>query len=319
MSFDAFLDPGRFWFLLQEMDASLNIDSFNPERMRKTGCFYGDSLNFFIDTSDGINSDFNIKEYCDRILKIVEECKGKRFIFFKNFYSQDLCSEMIKVAEENNGIVVPFFHWSQEPDFMYKLWPNRHNIISAQKQFKKEYDVGFCSSLEKVENPLPSEIDPRISWVGYNWFWNKNTKDTGSDFVSTRKDMFDLFNNSRFKFYHNNKLPFEEYLKESFKWKTTFSPPGVGEYSLRMFTHGWLGQCVFMRKNTYDFASSWKEYIPEVDFKSKNWEDDLQSIIDNHEEIGDKIRYYLETFCNPKKIVDYMSATIEENYDKCSI
>ena len=80
-----------------------------------------------------------------------------------------------------------------------------------------------------------------------------------------------------------------------------------------MFDHCFLGNCIVLRKSTYDNGFSWKEYIPEVDFESKNWEDDYQNIIDNRLEWGEKSKEYFDLYWTPEAIVDYLVEKIEEN------
>ena len=80
-----------------------------------------------------------------------------------------------------------------------------------------------------------------------------------------------------------------------------------------MFENGWIGQCVILKKNDVDFPYSWKDYYPEVDFYSDGWEEKVSSILENYQDWGDKIRYYLETYCNSETISNYfIQKVIEE-------
>ena len=66
-----------------------------------------------------------------------------------------------------------------------------------------------------------------------------------------------------------------------------------------------LGNCIVIRKTTYDNGYSWKSYIPEVDFESENWEDEYQTVIDNRLEWGEKTKEYFDLFWTREAMVDY--------------
>jgi len=312
MKFDACLDPSRFWFILEELYKADIIDNFYHETIRKTGCFYSKKFNVYIDTSDGINDDYGLQDPCERILAIVKETRGKPFLFFKNYYSPTLCSNIEKVASENNGKVIPFFYWDHSDSFRYYEWSIRKELTKKSKMAKKIHDVGMCARIEKYKCPLPSMYDPRISWKGAEWFGLYPAKDMGYVEIDTRLEFFEKFLKSRFNFHHITNVPFEKMLDESMKWKAVFDPPGNANVSFRMLEHGWLAQCVILRKSDVDFAVSWKPYFPEVNFKVSNWEDQIGTILSEKEEWGEKSLHYLETYCNPKYIVDYFVQTINE-------
>ena len=312
MKFDVCLDPSRFWFILEELSTRGIVNNFYQETMRKTGCFYSEKFNAYIDTSDGINYEFGLQDPCERILAIVKETKGKPFLFFKNYYSPSLCANIEKVASENNGKVVPFFYWDHFDFFKYYEWPIRKELAKKSKLTKKIHDVGICARIEKYKCPLPSIFDDRVSWKGAEWFNLYPVKDTGYVETDTRLRLFEKFAKSKFSIEHIVGVPFEKMLAESMRWKAVFDPPGVGNTSLRMLENGWLGQCVILRKSDVDYATSWKPYFPEVDFEDSNWETCVGEILQNHEEWGEKILYYLETYCSPQSIVSYFVEQIQK-------
>ena len=111
---------------------------------------------------------------------------------------------------------------------------------------------------------------------------------------------------SKFTVLYREKISYEEYIKESLKCKTVINPPGVGEYTSRMFDQCYLGSCIVLRKNTYDQGHSWKNYLPEVDFQKDGWQGEYQKIIKNHEQWGNKALYYYEKFWTPQAIINYL-------------
>ena len=73
-----------------------------------------------------------------------------------------------------------------------------------------------------------------------------------------------------------------------------------------MFDQCYLGNCVVLRKNSYDQGHSWKQYLPEVDFGKDSWQEDYQKILENYEQWGNKALYYYEKFWTPQAIVQYL-------------
>lgn len=316
MKFDCYLDQRRFWFILPVIAKSGMIDRVFPEKIRKTGCFYSEKLNIYIDTSDGIASDFGVPEYCDRILRCVEDSKGKPFLYFKPWYSPTLCEPIEKVARENNGKVIPFMYWADWDHFIHGIWPNRKELFEKNRNTKKLYDVGACVRAEKRIIPKPSRFDSRISWKGYNWFGFGPAEDTGYYEHQARVKIDKLLKSSDLSYDHISGVDFNEYVDKSMSWKTLIDMPGIACVSHRMFENGWLGQCVVLCKNDVDFPYSWKEYYPEIDFKEDGCIDKLHTIIENHEEWSNKITYYLETYCTPLKIGNYFLTKVNEELER---
>ena len=317
MNFDAYIDRRRFWFILPGLQNQGMIKRFFPEKIRKTACLYGEKFNVYIDASDGIASDFGIPEYCDRILKIVEDTKGKPFLFFKNWYSPTLCQPLEKVAKENNGTIVPFMYWAEWDHFIHYLWPNRTVLRDQNFKTKKKLDIGVCAKIQKRVVPKPSKFDNRISWKGYKWFgFGDDEIDTGYYEHDARVRLHNMLQTSRFKYEQIEGVSFENYILRSMEWKCLVDMPGISCVSHRMFENGWLGQCVILKKNDVDFPYSWKEYYPEVDFNDPNWENSVLEIVENHEDWGKKILHYLETYCNPNIISKYFIENVEKYESK---
>ena len=286
-----------------------------PEKIRKTACFYSEKINIYIDTSDGIASDFGVPEYCDRILKIVEDTKGKPFLFFKPWYSPTLCEPIDRVARENNGKVIPFMYWADWNHFIHGVWPNRRELYNKNKLTPKTFDAGACVRTEKRIIPKPSKFDERISWKGYSWFGFGPEEDTGYYEHNARIKIDKILRDSSLSYEQISGVSFSDYLDRSMSWKALIDMPGIACVSHRMFENGWVGQCVVLCKNDVDFPYSWKEYYPEVDYNDPGCVEALGNIIENHQEWSDKITHYLETYCTPLKIGNYFLSKVVEELD----
>lgn len=286
-----------------------------PEKIRKTACFYSEKINIYIDTSDGIASDFGVPEYCDRILKIVEDTKGKPFLFFKPWYSPTLCEPIDRVARENNGKVIPFMYWADWDHFIHGVWPNRRELYNKNKLTPKTFDAGACVRTEKRIIPKPSKFDERISWKGYSWFGFGPEEDTGYYEHNARIKIDKILRDSSLSYEQISGVSFSDYLDRSMSWKALIDMPGIACVSHRMFENGWVGQCVVLCKNDVDFPYSWKEYYPEVDYNDPGCVEALGNIIENYQEWSDKITHYLETYCTPLKIGNYFLSKVVEELD----
>jgi len=313
VKFDCYLSPRRMYWIMPLIEKSGIVKNFQWESIRKTVCFYGEKFNVYMDGSDGIAEDYGRKEYSDRILRIVEDTQGKPFLFFKQWYSPTLCEPIVEIAEKNGGKVVPFFMWagSDHDHFVNWEWPNRNLLRYEVAKSSKSVDIGMCVRLDKYKIPKPSKFDDRISWKGYEWFKFGPAIDTGYYEHDIRRQFHEMFQQSSFEYEHLQNVPFETYIQKSLNWKAIIDLPGIACVSHRMMEHGWLGQCVILKKNDVDFAHSWKEYYPQVDFTSKGWEEDVGSIIENHKLHGERILYYLETFCTPEVIMKYFLEQIQ--------
>jgi len=311
--FKAYYDKKRrFKFIHDDLKKIKFIKYHGKEKLRKTGCFYGDSMNFYIDTSDGINEDIAIPEYCARIMKIIEECNGKPFLFFKAAYSPIYTKNIIQLAADNNGTVIPFFKWSFNDNFYKYLLPNRKKLIKKKNSIEKSIDIGFAANLKHYTFPKPDKENPLVSWKDKELFEIGSGEDTGYYQIKTRQNNYDQLSQSRFSFFHTHKITYQEYIDKTFSWRVCLNPSGMGEYTSRMFDHTFLGQCVVLRKTSYDFGNSWKSHLPEVDFQSEDWEKELQAVLDNHLEWSEKCADYFEKFWSAHAIVNYLSQSIDK-------
>ena len=311
--FRGFYNDTRFKFVNDGLISSPLIVKVGGEKIKKTGCFYGKKFNFYIDTSDGVNEDLKINEYCGRILKVIEECKGKRFLFFKAAHSPKWSSNIARLAEQNNGKVIPFFKWSFNDSFYRNIFGKRDQLVDMLNGVAKEYDIGYFCGLGSYGYPKPSSVESLVSWPDHNNFDIPGSSiDTGHYSNNSRKLLYNKIINSRFKVLHKEKLNYYDYMIESHKCKVILNPPGIGEYTSRMFEQSYLGNCIVLRKNSYDNGISWKNHIPEVDFNSDDWEEDMTSIINNYEEHGQSCRKYFDSSWTAKAIVNYLIENIEK-------
>ena len=163
--FEAYYDIERFKFIHQDMIASGLIGTYeNKTLIKKTACLYSERINVYIDTSDGVNEDLEIDEYCGRIKRVIIDSKGKPFLFFKSAYSKIWSRKICEMANLNNGKVIPFFKWSFNKDFYNNVYGKKEEIISQYRNQEKKYDIGIFFSDKQYEYPKPSELDPLISW-----------------------------------------------------------------------------------------------------------------------------------------------------------
>jgi len=281
--------------------------------MPRTGCFYADHVNVYIDTSDGVNEDLKINEYCGRIKSVIKECDGKPFLFFKSAYSPMWSKNIEKLVEENNGKVIPFFKWSFNDRFYKSVYGKRGEIIKKYKNNSVfEYDIGIFFGDKKYVYPRPSKFDNTISWSDHEKFNIKGcSKNTGHYNINSRNNLISKLKKSKYKILHES-LDYEKYVEASFKCKVIINPPGIGEYTSRMFDQTYLGNCIVLRKNSYDNGLSWKNHIPEINFEKSCWELDLKHIIDHYELYQKKSQEYYNNFWTEHAIVNYFKKNIGE-------
>jgi|GEM_PF-3628210 hypothetical protein len=311
--FFAYYDFKRFRYIHEEMMNSGLFVFSGPEKIRKTGCFYGEKINVYIDTSDGVNEDLEINEYCGRIIRVIEDSAGKPFLFFKAAYSFEKSKSIVDLAEKNNGKVIPFFKWSFNDDFYSYLLPNKDSLRQESSKIKKAYDVGIFAGLKEYEYPKPNIKNKLVAWSDYRNFGLGTPEDTGYFQINSRKKLFSEIKSSNLKLFQVDKISYKDYINKSLECATILNPPGMGEYTSRMVDQGVLGKCIVLRKTSYDQGHSWKNYIPEVDFNSEEWILEYQKIIDDSEEWAEKCKYYFENFWTPNAIVDYLIDNIEKN------
>lgn len=303
--FNAYYDPLRFPFLDQKKDETNLFSHVGHEALRKTACLVSDQFNVFIDSSDGINEDLPIKEYCGRIKSIVKSF-DKPFLYFKCNYSKERSSDIASIAIENGGKVLPFFIWnlkSQNPKFYTDILPIRKDLISKNKKRSKKSDILYAANEKVYIYPKPNALDSQVSWSDYERFNIGSPENTGFFEMHTRENIKSKLQSlKRIKLKNVSKLDYMSYIDEIYMNKAQFSPPGISEYTCRMFDSSALGQCAILRKNSYDFYDSWKEYLPEINIESNTLEEELLKILEDYEEWGEKALFYFENHLSTERI-----------------
>jgi len=245
-------------------------------------------------------------------MKVIDDSKGNPFFYFKTSYSPAWTRNIVDLAAQNGGKVIPFLSWCWYHDYYQYVIPRRRWLIRQNKKTKKNYDIGMGASLKPYPYPKPNAANPLISWQDYNNFGLGKPDDTGQYMINTRQRLHDQLNSSNFSYIHTSNLSYKEYIKTSFQWKTVLSPAGIGDYTQRMFEHGILGQCIIATETKYDFGVNWREYVPVVDFSRDDWQEQLASIMDEYEVWADKLTYYLEKYRSPSFIVGLLWETMEK-------
>ena len=316
--FKGFYDYSRFGFLHSEFENSDLIDSSPHEIVPKTACFFSEKIDAYIDTSDGVNDDLGINEYCGRIFACSKLSSGKKFLFFKSAYSPIWSKNISKVAEENNGTVIPFFKWSFNHDFYSHTLPNLKELRSLVDNTESDIDLGlFADFQKKYTYPKPSSNDSRLSIGDINkfklheYFGPETSANKEKYNIGSREKILNQISKSDYSVYHGS-LPYKEYINKSAYCKGVLNPPGVGEYTSRMIDQTAIGNLIILRKNSYDNGISWKNHIPEVDFTSNDWNQQIDSIIENREEWREKGRQYFDEVWSPPSVFKYFIDKIEE-------
>ena len=191
----------------------------------------------------------------------------------------------------------------------------RNSVLASQKTI----DVGLFADFNKTYRyPKPSSNDPRVSWSDIEKFNLQGSlgvdttmfKDHYS--INSREDILNVLERSELTTYHGT-LPYEQYIQKSIECTIVVNPPGIGEYTSRMFDQTAIGNLIVLRKNSYDNGISWKDYIPEIDFSSDTWKEDLASIKDDSVEWQQKGMYYFENCWSPSAVVSYFRDKILEH------
>ena len=141
--FKVFLDTARFGYLLPELKNFFKIRLIRREVLRKTAVFIGEKFNLFIDTSDGVNEDLGINEYCGRIIRVVTDYPDKPFLYLKCNFSPSLSSTIVEIANAHGGRVEPMFIWTFRPGFYDHILPNLAFLRNEVKRVGKMFDLGF--------------------------------------------------------------------------------------------------------------------------------------------------------------------------------
>ena len=309
--FKVFLDTTRFGYLLPELEKVFKIRRIRREVLRKTAVFVGEKFNLFIDTSDGVNEDLGIKEYCGRIIRVVTDYPDKPFLYLKSNFSPSLSSTIVGIANAHGGRVEPTFIWTFRPGFYDHILPNLAFLRNEAKSGGKVFDLGFMGNMAPYRFPKPNLLNPLVAWSDYSLFGIGSPVSTGYFEVNTRQVLCDELA-AKTRFFLSDGEPFEEYVANSFRWKVCLNAPGIGEFTARAFIHSALGQPVLFRANSYDNPVSWKESWPEVNFKKTDWPTAVTNIVDRYEEWGEKSLEYFETNLRPAKIVKQIVDSVEK-------
>ena len=313
--FKAYYNKNRFPFLNEKNGKTNLFKHVGGEVLRKTAILTSDKFNVFVDSSDGINEDLPINEYCGRI-KVIVKNFNKPFLYFKCNHSKERSADIEKIAKDNRGKVLPFFIWnlhSQNPKFYTEVLPNRSYWIEKNKNTEIKYDIMYAAAEKVYDYPKPNLFDSQVAWTDHKNFGIGSPEDTGWFEMHTRANIckhLESLKNVSFK--RLDKMDYMTYMNETLKFKTQFSPPGVSEYTCRLFDSAAIGQCAILRKNSYDFYDSWKSYLPEVDIKNSNVENNIIKIIEDYKTWGAKALFYFENSLTSKRIFEVFNLEIEK-------
>ena len=312
--FQGIYNPERLRYIHRNFLRSKLCSDFTPgEIIAKTACFFSENLDVYIDTSDGVNDDLGIQEYAGRMLSCIKVSNGKRFLYLKCAHSPLWSKDITELAEKNNGTVEPFFKFSFNKNFYKFLYPNIKDLRKKNMETVPDFDLGIFADLKKVYSyPKPSISDPRVSWSDHKKFnISGASHDTGMLVVNSRSFVLEKLQDTNFKMLIEH-ADYADYISSSIKCKAVINPPGIGEYTSRMMDQTAIGNLIILRKNSYDQAASWKEFIPEVDFSSENYKDELQDILENCALWQEKSRYYYDTFWTPDAVFNHLATRVKE-------
>jgi len=291
----------------------------NAELIPKTACFFSDKLDVYIDTSDGVNDDLQIQEYCGRMLACIRLSKGKKFLYFKCALSSEWSTNISKLAKDNNGVVLPFFKWSFNQDF-YKISPSDLTTLKNKvKNSSHKYHAGlFADFTKEYKYPYPSSMSPIISCEDISkfnlsdLFGAENLNQKSYYTIRSRSTILAKLEADENLSIFCGPLDYKDYMEKSTECAAVINPPGIGEYTSRMMDQASIGNLIVLRKNSYDQANSWKKYIPEIDFENDNWKEEFQSILDDKILWQEKTQYYYEKLWSPDAVFNFMMTAVEK-------
>tara|TARA_Y100000034_G_C6872997_1_gene398850 strand:+ start:994 stop:1692 length:699 start_codon:yes stop_codon:yes gene_type:complete len=223
-----------------------------------------------------------------------------------------------KIAEENNGKVIPFFKWSFNDDF-YSYTSRLISELRQQTELASPtIDVGlFADFNKKYQYPTPSKNDPRVSCTDIEKFKLQDILGKEQDVfggvytIQSREKLLNLLEESSFSMYHGS-MSYHEYIQKSMECSFVINAPGVGEYTSRLFDQTAIGNLIILRKNSYDQGFSWKEYIPQVDFTSTGWKAEIENILKNRGLWIEKGKYYYDNYWSSEAIFRFFIEKIRE-------
>ena len=308
--FDAYYSRPRWRYLDHELRRTLPLTYRGDSAIKKTGCFYGPDYNWYVDTSDGVNEDLPITEYAGRMLRVIADAAGKPFLFFKCSASPERTRPLAELAAQHGGQVIPFMQWPHNRDW-FAHRTQRDRLAEQGETVTQTYDVGLAAGLTPYYYPRPDQADPRVSWHDRKHFGLGAGHDTGFFTLRTRHQLHDQLQASSFTFDFTEKVSYRQYLQRSLSWRAVLCPPGMGEYTQRIFDHGPLGQCLLLRRSSYDFGLSWKPWLPEVDFAASDWAEQVQTILDAASDWAAKAEHYFATALTPAALVSYLTEQLD--------
>ncbi len=310
--FKSYYDYSRFRYIHKHIVSNPLFNTNNTTLIPKTACFFSDVLDVYIDTSDGVNDDLQITEYCARILSCIRMSKGKKFLFFKAAYSPVWSKKIVELAQKNNGKVIPFFKWSFNDNFYSSTLPNIKSLRAETNSREKTNDIGlFADFSKKYEYPKSSASNALISHSDHKKFEITGTSvNTGFYKINSRPNILQKIDDSSFSVLCKA-LHYKKYMQASMSCVTVLNPPGIGEYTSRMMDQTAIGNLIVLRKNTYDNGNSWKNHIPEIDFNSENWQNDYQNVLDSAKEWREKCLFYYDNLWSSTAVYNYLIEHIE--------
>ena len=292
----------------------------DTEIIPKTACFFSDKLDVYIDTSDGVNDDLEIQEYCGRMLACIRMSQGKKFVYFKCASSPKWSRNISELAKNNNGEVIPFFKWSFNKDFFDTKGSERKELTEKVKKSKIKYDAGLFADFSKVyKYPHPSSNSEYVSCEDISKFKLEHIlgKETSTKLgfysIDSRSNILSKLQSDKKLNIFYGSLNYKDYMQTSTECASVVNPPGIGEYTSRMMDQASIGNLIILRKNSYDQGNSWKDYFPEVDFNSAEWRQEYQSVLDDRILWQEKIKYYYDELWSPKAVYDFFFEKIKNN------
>jgi len=308
----------RFGYIHSHFEENDLFSNRDAEIVPKTACFISDKLDVYIDTSDGVNDDLKIQEYCGRILACAKLSRGKRFLFFKSAYSSRWSNGIEEIARQNNGRVIPFFKWSFNDDYYRHTQKNLSDLRSQARKNSLDTDLGLFADFSKeYMYPMRSANDSRVSFDDINKFHledifgRERTIEKKYLKIKSREELLNKISDTGLTLLHGV-LPYKQYIQKSLSCRAILNPPGIGEYTSRLFDQTSIGNLIILRKNTYDQGHSWKNFIPQVDFTQSSWEENINQVLDDREEWREKGRYYFENYWSSISIFEYFIKNIQK-------
>lgn len=159
--FDIIYGSPRFDFLLQ----SDSIKKYTKSLSVATGgrgreiashapllAMIGNDFNIYWEYRDGV-LDVSPVESAVVLYQVLERFGNKPFFYVKPSFSTLKCRNIVRLAQENNGIVLGCPKWSYM-EFYSKFYPQRHEIRKAASFKNKKLDTVFLGRM-RADRPCP--------------------------------------------------------------------------------------------------------------------------------------------------------------------